>query len=217
MSKEVSYDDIAQTIDQLFAKNRRRDEENIDLNVYAKVVIREIQHHVLCKNSKIFDLWLKIKDTDNLITITNKLSEFYQASKFTIVDYDELVSYVKCEMHDIDVDIIKMKENEEQLRYLKRSEVLKELEEKNTRLKDEYGKTMTMLNEKSLEIQEKYEKKLRELKNEQAIEKIKLDNIIAETPKKFQDNIKDITEKIALLKKCSHGFMYDGTVFANAK
>ena len=213
MSKEVSWDDVAAAIDKVFTANRQVQEEKIDLNAYAKVVIREAMHNILCKSNNVFELWLKLKSMDNLIAITNTLEKSFPSSKFTIQEYDALSSYIKCEIHEIDAETIRAQFGKEKSRYLKRAEVLKELESTRDSMKANFGSTMTILNQKALELQEHYERKIREIRNEQAIERIKLDNLLAETPKKYQEEINCITEKIATLKKCSHGFMYDGTVF----
>ena len=89
-----------------------------------------------------------------------------------------------------------------------------ELEQKHAKLKDEFSKTMTILNEKLIQLQERYEKKLRELNNERVVEKNQLDNLMLETPKKYQESIEESAKTIAALKKCSHGFMYESSVFA---
>jgi hypothetical protein len=117
-------------------------------------------------------------------------------------------------MDDLDVNVIRSQYEKEHTRYTKRSEVLEELEKRSSELKQNYSSTMTLLNQKALELQEKYERKIRDIKNEQVIERNKIDNLIADTPKKYQDEIAILTEKIGQLKRCSHGFMYDGTVFS---
>lgn len=213
MSKEVSYEDLAQTIDQLFAKNRQSDEDKIDINAYSKVLVRESLHHIICKNSSIFDLWIKIKKANNLIKLVNDLEKQYPSSTFTIKKYDNISSYIACEIHPIDFNTTQISSKQERDRYIRRSEVLHELEVKQKTMKEEYVKAMTLLNQKALELQEKYEKKIRELKNQQALERIEIDNIINSTPKRYEEEMNTLTETIALLKKCSHGFMYEGTIF----
>jgi len=213
MSKEVSVDDLAQDIDRIFTKNRQVQEEKVDLSSYMKIVVKDVVHNVLCKNNDAFELWIKLKNMDNLIAVVNELEKCYPSSTFTIHEYDQISNFIKCEIGDLDANLIRAQYEKEYSRYTKRSELLDELEKRSSEMKQNYGSTMTMLNQKALELQEKYERRIREIRNEQALERIKLDNLIAETPKKYQDEITGLTEKIGLLKKCSHGFMYDGTVF----
>lgn len=213
MSKEVSIDDLAQDIDKIFTKNRKVQEEKIDLESYMKTLVKDVVHNVLCKNNDTFELWVKLKNTDNLIVVVNELEKCYPSSSFAIHEYDMISNFIKCEMGELDISVIRAHYEKEYLRYSKRSEVLDELEKRSSELKQNYGSTMTLLNQKALELQEKYERKIRELRNEQALERIKIDNLIAETPKKYQDEINSLSEKIGQLKKCSHGFMYDSTVF----
>ena len=213
MAKEVSCEDLTNTINQLFAKNQQDGEDKIDIPAYIKTVVRESFHQIICKNNATFELWIKIKKPVNLIKLVNELEAQFPSSNFTINNYDSLSNYIKCEIHQVDYDITRLNIQSERERYIRRSDVLHELESKQKTMKEEYVSTMTVLNQKALELQEKYEKKIREIRNQQALERIEIDNIISSTPKRYEEEMNNLTEKITMLKKCSHGFTYSGTTF----
>ena len=213
MTKEVSCEDLTNTINQLFAKNQQDAEDKIDIPTYIKTVVRDSFHQIICKNNTTFELWLKIKKPANLIKLVNELEAQYPSSNFVIKNYDSISNYIKCEINQVDYDITRHNIQSERNRYIRRSDVLHELESKQKIMKEEYVSTMTILNQKAIELQEKYEKKIREIRNQQALERIEIDNIINSTPKRYEEEMNNLTEKITMLKKCSHGFAYSGTTF----
>lgn len=213
-SKNISVEDLAKDIDGIFSSNRMAQEEKLDLQSYMRVVNKEVTHHVLCKSSNTFELWPKLKKIDNLVAVVNELEKTYPSSGFTVQEYDSISNFIKCSISESDADAIRSSYEKEVERYTVRSNVLKDMELHRKSLQSKYQTTMTLLNQKALELQESHEKRIREIKNEQAIEKIKLDAIISDTPKQYKTEINELDNKISMLRKCSHGFLYEGTVFA---
>ncbi len=211
--KTVSVEDLAKDIDNIFVTNRKAQEEKIDIPSFMKNLHKEITHNVLCKSLDTFELWPKIRNMDNLIKIVNELEKSYSSSSFSIEEYDSISSFIKCSFDELDISAIRSSIDKESERYKQRSEVLLEKESHRKSLQEKYHNTMTLLNQKALELQETHERRIREIRNEQAVEKIRLDALINDTPKQYKTELEELDNKIGLLKKCSHGFLYEGTVF----
>jgi len=205
--------ELEDQINKIFSTSQDTLEQTIDIKTYAQTLIKEVNHQVLCKNSTEFELWLKISSPNNINAVLDELKMVFSHSSFKHRSNDSVSNYIACRIDGKDAVVLQKNQDSERRRFESRRDVIELLKTKNQVIQKEYDEKMTLLQQLALDLQKKRDRELAEVHCRYLKDREEIENKMNTYPKECKNTLDEIQHKLGLLKKCSHGFNYDSTIF----